>query len=202
MPFVTPAVLKIFIGISHVMIMLELSIRVKQSILLYDLNDPELLSDEKTENLYKRKEKMDRDVNLIRLWLSFCIVVIGVTVIVVDRIMSYQTSITSDPRGSACLRYQYLYTASKAIGSIFLILFLAFALSILKLVVTLRMKFRKVDLVGFQNVFSKEFKTLLLLLMVFSTSYLIRFLCDVVPLKVFPDDFIQNEPPCPHRRPA
>ena len=67
---------------------------------------------------------------------------------------------------------------------------------------TLHHKFTKVSLVGFQNVFSKEFRTLLLLLMVFSTSYLIRFLCDVVPLKVFPDDFMLDVPPCPHEKPA
>ena len=110
MPFVTPAVLKIFISISHVMIMLELSIRVKQSILLYELSDPELLTDDETECLYKRKEKMDRNVNLIRFWLTFCIVVIGVSVCVTDRIMSYRATITSNPKGGpACSRYEYLY---------------------------------------------------------------------------------------------
>ena len=73
-----------------------------------------------------------------------------------------------------------------------------FMLSILKLLLTLHLKFKKVNDAGMQSVFSKEFRTLCWFLAVFSISYLLRFLCDVVPLGMFPDDFILSMPPCPN----
>ena len=72
-----------------------------------------------------------------------------------------------------------------------------FALSVVKLITTLRRKFKKIFMAGLKNVFSKEFRTLFLILMVFSGSYLVRSLCDVFPLFVFPDTLIATSEPCP-----
>ena len=80
-------------------------------------------------------------------------------------------------------------------GYLFLVLCVAHALCIGKLLLTLRSKFKKVNKAGMENVFSKEFRTLLTILVVFSGSYLIRFLCDVV---YFPRLYEANKP-CPEK---
>ena len=188
--FIAPVAFKLFVGITHIMIMSELTIRVKQSILIYELKDPELMDEGETSMLYQKKFSLETKLKKIRFILTTSIFVSGLMLIIPDRIAAEAASISDN---AACTRYHYLETLSQVVGYVFLALFIAFTVSIAKLIMTLRSKFKKVNKAGMENVFSKEFRTLLTILMVFSGSYLIRFLFDVVYL---PSIYASNNP-CP-----
>ena len=162
--------------------------------MIYDLTSPELLTDEETQILYSKKESKDLKIKLTRFCLSGCIILIAVTLIITDRIMAADASDDSDP---PCKRYNYLRKLGPIIGCTFLALFILFGLSIHSLISTLKLKFMKVNGIGMKNVFEKEFKTLSLILIAFSISYLAQFFCDTLPLVIFPSDFIFNSAPCP-----
>ena len=57
---ITPCVFKAFIAFSLMMTMIELRIRVDQSMLIYKLDCPELMTDDQTVEFYRRQRRMDK----------------------------------------------------------------------------------------------------------------------------------------------
>ena len=125
MPYAASVSFKIFVGLTHIMIMLELTIRVEQSILIYDLKDPELIDDVQTDALYKAKETKERRLKQYRFALSMAILVTGLALIVPDRIAGLIAGAGDDP---SCERYHYLEYLTLVVGCLFLTLCAAHAL--------------------------------------------------------------------------
>ena len=119
----------------------------------------------------------------VEWFFTVLILAIGISIIIAEIVVS-------STRPSACLRFEFLHNLTKAVGICFVVLFALYFLSILHLLKALDRKFNRVKLTGFA-VFEKEFKKLFMLLFLFGSSFLARFILDYLCSDLFVVD------PCP-----
>ena len=70
--------------------------------MFYELSNPELLNDEQTDELYRKKTGKDDRVKWTRAMWTAVILTLGTTFIFLDRMKAAQAKHSSNP---ACMRY-------------------------------------------------------------------------------------------------
>ena len=143
--------------------MIELTIRIEQSNRVYEASDPEKLS--------RENKVINRLIYFFRVIATIIIVALLSITIYQDRTISSEgyTNITE-------ARYAFSVSRNNPTAYAFLILTVLLSISIGILVWRLYRKFQRMEEEDSKHAFAKEMRTLIAILVFFSTSYLIRVL--------------------------